>query len=155
VSILATADLNDNPSSFLNSPAMRKLMAKHFERVERESYITSKSVALYKESKNINNINNNLDLNINNINTAPVKKRSYQGLFAKVHSDPSLLKLQEWGVDAPFIYAAVRDCGEERVKEIVWRLSKLGDGYFRQGQPVNAQRGRLFNKEIRDLKNAK
>lgn len=90
--------------------------------------------------------------NINSIN----RERDYSGLYAKVHSDKALLDLQGWGVDPQFIYAAVRDLGEAKVKEIHARLSRLADSYFRQNYgPINKQRGRLFNNEVTKLKRPK
>jgi hypothetical protein len=107
----------------------------------------------------INNININSSRNINSreFNT-PVEKnintinRNYKGLYAKIHSDAAFLEAQSWKVDAPFLYAAVRDFGEYPVKEIIARLRRLADSYFRQGQPIPQQRGRLFNVEIHKLR---
>jgi hypothetical protein len=114
----------------------------------------------------INNINNNYNLNINSRldssrevlleeNNINIINRDYSGLRAKIHSDPVFLEVQSWGVDAPFIYAAVRDNGEAAVKGVVQRLKKLADSYFRQWESIPHQRGRLFNVEMKKLKAAK
>ena len=143
-----------NPSSFANSAFMRRL-PERTKALFAHADETSKSEALYKESKIniINNINleESLVNNIKTINTA----RDYSGLKAKVNSDPVFVMLQDWGVGAPFIYAAARDFGESRVKESAQRIAKLREGYFRQGFPIPQQRGRIFNKEMQKLREAK
>lgn len=147
MAIISSKQPENNPQSFWNTPAMRA-------RLERGGMMAQalKSEALYKESKN--NINNNINQEeklVNNIN----RTRDYHGLKAKVHSDPVFCLLQDWGVGAPFIYAAVRDLGEVRVKEVAQRIAKLRDGYFRQGSPIPQQRGRIFNKEMQKLREAR
>lgn len=81
--------------------------------------------------------------------------KNYNGLRQKIHSDKWFLMAQSWGVTPQMLYACVRDYGEAKVKAIIFKLSpeRLAAGYFRQGEPIELQRGRLFSVEMRRLKN--
>ncbi len=113
---------------------------------------------------NINNKNYNFKQNINQgkinvtsqdkVNNINAHARDYRGLKRRINSDKDfVMVLDEWAVHEPFLYAATRDFGEQRVKDIIFRIGKLRDGYFRQGYgPIPTQRGRLLNHEISMLR---
>lgn len=82
--------------------------------------------------------------------------KNYKGLYAKIHSDPLYAEVFGWAPDEEktgrMLYACIRDYGEAKVRESINRIKKLRDSYFRQGQPVPAQRFRLFCFEMNKLK---
>jgi len=111
---------------------MRKLMAKHAERVERESHITSKSVALYKESKN----DHNHDLKKLDHDKEPPKKQRIMigclgnesdpdGLSSRIKgqyapllkADPLYLKARAWKVHPGILTDATKRLGADAVRQ--------------------------------------
>ena len=126
-----------------------------------------KNLAENQKSLNTNHLNNSSSLskNILSIDTVSSSEDPKFKLFKReeekisrrdLYADPAYRQALDWGVAEWLIHVCVRDYGRNKVRGEIFRISKYPDGYFKpQYGPVNQQRGKIFNVEMRKLKNAK
>ena len=74
----------------------------------------------------------------------------------ELYTDEILKKVMAWGVEEWLVQVCIRDYGLYTVKGQINRIHQIPDGYFKpQYGPIAQQRGRLFNREMQKLKQAK
>lgn len=102
-----------------------------------------------QESNNINKSDST-----NNLHETVFDKsdKNYKGLYRKIHSDDLFLEAQRWGIFPRYLYSLARDNGEHRIKDVIHRIKKLGDSYFREGEPIEQQRAKVFHAEMKRLR---
>ena len=86
------------------------------------------------------------NLNLNNLKRGGVPR-------LELYKDPALKKAMEWEVEEWLVQICIRDYGLATVKAQIARIFGIPDGYFKPKYgPLNAQRGRIFNKEMQKLR---
>ncbi|HEY9685907.1 MAG TPA: hypothetical protein V6C52_02910 [Coleofasciculaceae cyanobacterium] len=68
--------------------------------------------------------------------------KDYRGLYLLIHSDPSFLLAQDWGMEPGLLYKLCKQYGTAWVKSCIVKVHGIGDRYFREGDPIPPQRGR-------------
>lgn len=93
--------------------------------------------------------------NLNNLKGESEKKRVGVPRM-ELYTDEILKKVMAWGVEEWLVQVCIRDYGLYTVKGQINRIHQIPDGYFKpQYGPIAQQRGRLFNREMQKLKQAK
>lgn len=99
----------------------------------------------------VNTIPNSSNLN----NLKPHEKRGGVPRL-ELYRDESLKKAMAWGVEEWLVQVCIRDYGLHTIKGQINRIYQMPDGYFKpQYGPIDKQRGRIFNKEMQKLKEAR
>lgn len=78
-------------------------------------------------------------------------QRNYYGLKQRLYTDATYKAAQAWGVYAEYLYAAVKQLGEDTVLAAIRHIANHGDGYFNRPGPVSAQRARYLAHHLKSL----
>jgi len=89
----------------------------------------------YYNFSKYNTVNEDLD-------NSNYSDRNYKGLRLFVNTDKDLLLAQNWEMEPGLLYNLCRDYGTQYVKSVIRRVDGIGDRYFREGEPIEPQRGR-------------
>ena len=112
----------------------------------------------------LNNLNSRVENNLNpnsnlKLQSQPENLNSLKGKGVprlELYTDETFKKALSWEVKEWFLQVCIRDYGEYAVKGAINRIYNLPDGYFQQKYgPINQQRGRLLNAEMKKLREGK
>lgn len=85
-------------------------------------------------------------------------KHDHREVWRKIHSDEkfklAINPVNEggWGFDTDTMMACYFAYGEFAIKELIHKVSRLSNSYFRQGQSIPEQRARILGAELKKLR---